>query len=203
MSLVEDVRGRSLPVGSIGHHATGWWAMLGGVVTEAALFGYLLFSYYYVAVQPRAEPWPPEMPHFALALPNTIVLLVSSATIWYGLRGARRGSVPEQLIGIAASIVLGIIFLVVQFFEWRAKPFSIHSSAYGSLYFTVTGFHMAHVAVGLLMLLAVLIWCWRGYFGPHRHSYVSIAAIYWHFVDVVWLTVFFTFYITPYLAGQS
>jgi cytochrome c oxidase subunit III len=199
MSLVEDAGQRQLPVGSVGHHATGWWAMLGGIATEAALFGYLLFSYYYTAVQPHAEPWPPELPHLSLALPNTIVLLASSGAIWYGERGSKRGNSGEEILGIAAAIVLGIIFVAVQFFEWHAKPFSLHSSAYGSLYFTVTGFHMVHVVVGLLMLLAVLIWCRRGYFGPHRHSYVSIATIYWHFVDVVWLAVFFTFYITPYL----
>jgi heme/copper-type cytochrome/quinol oxidase subunit 3 len=60
-----------------------------------------------------------------------------------------------------------------------------------------------HVAVGLLILLSIFIWSWRGYFGPHRHSYVSIGAIYWHFIDVIWLAVFFTFYITPYLMGRT
>ena len=201
MSLVEAQR--RLPVGSIGHHATGWWAMLGGIVTEAALFGYLLFSYYYVAVQPHTGLWPPELPSLTLALPNTFILLASSIAIWFGGRGAERGDAAEELFGTAAAILLGVVFVIVQLFEWHNKAFSIHSSAYGSLYFTVTGFHMAHVAVGLLMLLSIFVWGWRGYFGPHRHSYVSIAAIYWHFVDVVWLTVFFTFYITPYLTGRS
>jgi heme/copper-type cytochrome/quinol oxidase subunit 3 len=202
MSLVEATLQRRLPVGSIGHHATGWWAMAAGIVTEAALFSYLLFSYYYTAVQPHTELWPPELPSLALALPNTVVLLASSVAIWFGERGAKRGNANEELVGTAAAIILGIIFVTVQFFEWHNKPFSLNSSAYGSLYFTVTGFHMAHVVIGLLMLLGILVWCWRGYFGPHRHSYVSIAAIYWHFVDVVWLTVFFTFYITPYLTGR-
>lgn len=203
MSLVEQTSQRRLPVGSAGHHATGWWAMAGGVATEAALFSYLLFSYYYIAVQPHVELWPPEMPSLMLALPNTFILLASSVAIWFGERGARQGDRTMELLGIGGAIILGVIFVTVQFFEWHNKSFSLHSGTYGSLYFTVTGFHMAHVVVGLLMLIAVLVWCWRGYFGPHRHSYVSIAAIYWHFVDVVWLAVFFTFYITPYLTGRS
>lgn len=203
MTIADEAVERRLPVGSAGHHATGWWAMVGGITTEAALFGYLLFSYYYIAVQPHAEAWPPELPHLGLALPNTILLLLSSVAIWFGERGAKNGNSREELLGIGSAVGLGLVFIVIQLFEWREKPFSITSGTYGSLYFTITGFHMAHVAVGLAMLIAVLVWCWRGYFGPHRHSFVSIAAIYWHFVDVVWLAVFFTFYVTPYLTGQS
>jgi len=88
---------------------------------------------------------------------------------------------------------------VVQGFEWKAKKFSLASGSYGSLYFTITGFHMAHVIAGLAMLSAVLIWSVLGYFNPRRHAPVSISSIYWHFVDAVWLAVFFTFYVSPYL----
>jgi cytochrome c oxidase subunit 3 len=87
----------------------------------------------------------------------------------------------------------------VQVFEWKAKTYSLTSGSYGSLYFTVTGFHMAHVIVGLLMLIAVWIWSALGLFNPRRHLPVSISSIYWHFVDVVWLAVFFSFYLSPYL----
>ena len=68
--------------------STGWWAMLGGIVTEAALFGYLLFSYYYVAVQPHTGLVASRASEFALALPNTFILLASSIAIWFGGRGA-------------------------------------------------------------------------------------------------------------------
>lgn len=177
--------------------------MLGVITTESALFGYLLFSYFYIAAQPHTGLFPPEPPHLTLALPNTIILLLSSGTVWFGERGAKEGRTRVELLGISATLALGIIFVVVQIFEWKNKMSSLHSSAYGSLYFTTTGFHMVHVAIGLLMLAAVLVWCLRGYFGPHRHAYVSIAAIYWHFIDAVWLCVFFTYYLLPYLSGQS
>ena len=121
----------------------------------------------------------------------------SSVAVWWGERGARLGVRRQLLLGLLAGFLLGAIFIGIQLVEWSNKPFTIASHLYGSLYFTVTGFHMAHVAVGLLILLALLLWSALGYFGPARYAPVSIGAVYWHFVDVVWLTVFFTFYLTP------
>jgi cytochrome c oxidase subunit III len=95
--------------------------------------------------------------------------------------------------------VLGIVFLGLQMLEWRNKPFSLATNAYSSLYFTITGFHMAHVLAGLVILAFLLVWALLGYFDERRHSAVSIGTIYWHFVTVVWLFVFATIYITPYL----
>lgn len=198
MSTVTFPR-RDLPIGSIGSHANGWWAIICGILTEAALFAYLLFSYYYFTVQPRGYAWPAEMPNFKLSLPDTIILLISSGTMWWAERGARQGLRTRQVVGLAITFILGVIFVVIQVFEWKAKSFSVTSSAYGSLYFTVTGFHMAHVVLGLIILLPLTVWSGLGYFGPQRSSPISVGAIYWHFVDAVWLTVFFTFYITPYL----
>jgi heme/copper-type cytochrome/quinol oxidase subunit 3 len=188
-----------LPVGSIETHAFGWWGMIGAILTEASLFGYLLFTYFYFTVQTHTGPWPPEMPELKLALPNTIVLLLSSGAVWWGERATRRGARLQQTLGLAVGFVLGVIFVGIQVMEWRSKSFSFNSDAYGSLFFTVTGFHMAHVIAGLLILLPLTVWSAMGYFGRVRSAPISIGAIYWHFVDVVWLVVFFTLYLTPYL----
>jgi heme/copper-type cytochrome/quinol oxidase subunit 3 len=188
-----------LPVGSIRHRASGWWGMLGLILSEAALFSYLLFSYYYLAVQPHSGPWPPTMPELKLSLPDTIILLLSSVAVWWGERAINTGARLRAIGGIALGIVLGIVFVVIQVFEWKSKTFSISSHPYGSLYFTITGFHMAHVIVGILLLATVGWWMALDYYGPFRNAAVAISAIYWHFVDVVWLTIFFTFYITPRL----
>jgi len=189
-----------LAVGSIDRRASGWWGMLTLILTEAFLFAYLLFSYYYFAVQ-YGRPWlPAELPSFRLAGPNTAILLASSVAVWFGERGIRHGSRLRLILGVLVGLVLGALFVGIQFEEWMSKPFRLSSHAYGSLYFTVTGFHMAHVAAGLLVLAAVLLWSLLGYFDRQRMAPVSIGAIYWHFVDAVWLTVFFTFYVTPYLS---
>ena len=188
-----------LPVGARGKNSVGWWGMLCLISTEASLFAYLLFSYGFVAVQ-RGSAWSPE-PHPALrlALPNTVILLLSSVAVWWGEEGAKRGKRGQQLGGLGVGILLGVVFLVVQGFECRAKSYGLSSGSYGSLYFTVTGFHMAHVIAGVLMLVAVFLWSAAGYFNPRRHAPVSIAAIYWHFVDAVWLAVFFTYYVSPHV----
>jgi len=198
MTIVATSRD-DLPIGSMTSRTVGWWGMIAGIITEASLFAYLLFTYFYVAVQPHGEMWPAEMPTFKLAAPNTIILLVSSVAVWFGERGGREGSRWKQAGGMAIGFILGVIFVTIQVFEWKAKSFSLNSGPYGSIFFVVTGFHMGHVVLGLIMLLPLTLWSALGYFGPGRDAPISIGAIYWHFVDAVWLVVFFSLYITPYL----
>ncbi len=188
-----------LPVGDVGKRSSsGWWGMLALVATEASLFAYLLFGYYYAWLH-NGPGWIVEQPSLKLAGPNTVILILSSVAIWWAERSISRRSFVGQVAGLSIGIVLGIIFVVVQLVEWHNKTFTMTSSAYGSHYFIVTGFHMAHVVFGLLVLSAMLLWTVLGYFNRERHIPISVGSIYWHFVDVVWLTVFFTFYITPYL----
>jgi cytochrome c oxidase subunit 3 len=194
------LRGK-LPVGAIGTRASGWWAMLFVIFTEGSLFAYLLFSYYYLAAQPHLPGTFPEggMPSLSLALPNTIILLLSSVAVAWAQAGVERDRKGQLMLGLAISLLLGITFLVVQYFEWAEKPFTLASSSYASLYFVITGFHMAHVVVGVFILVALLTWSALGYFDNVRFTHVHVGGIYWHFVDAVWIAVFFTFYITPLL----
>lgn len=190
---------RPLPVGPAGRRSNGYWGMVFVIMTEAALFAYLLFSYYYLAVQPHQD-WPPGgLPDLKLALPDTILLLLSSVVVWWGEHSIKQGKRAASALGLGAGCVMGAVFVVVQCFEWKAKPFRIATNPYGSLFFVTTGFHMAHVIVGLIGLAALTIWTALGYFDRGRHAPVSIGSIYWHFVDAVWVTVFFSFYLTPYL----
>jgi cytochrome c oxidase subunit III len=194
-----------LPVGAIDTRASGWWAMIFVIFTEASLFAYLLFSYFYLAVQPHAPGTFPEggMPSLSLALPNTAILLLSSVAVGWAQFNIEHDDKRRLAFGLGIGAVLGMIFLVVQYFEWAEKPFSLASSSYSSLYFTVTGFHMAHVVVGVIMLWALFAWSLMGYFNRVRYAHIHIGALYWHFVDVVWLVVFFTFYVTPFLGMSS
>src|ERR1700761_1714220 len=150
----------ALPVGAIDTRATGWWAMIFVVFTEASLFAYLLFSYFYLAVQPHAVGTFPEggQPDLTLALPNTVILLLSSVAVGWAQFNIERNDNRRLCIGLGIGAVLGMIFLVVQYFEWAAKPFTLSSTPYSSLYFTVTGFHMAHVVVGVIMLWTLFAW---------------------------------------------
>ncbi len=191
---------RPLPVGSKGRHASGWWGMLALILTEASLFAYLLFSYFYLASH-AVGPWPPNgPPHLNLSVPGTFILIAGSVVMWWGERGLKRGGTGQLVIGLVAALALGLSFIVLELKEWNGEPFTLSTSVYSSLYFTITGFHLLHVVVGLFMLAALLLWTSLGYFDAQRHSAVTIGGVYWHFVTVVWLAVFFTFYISTRLS---
>jgi cytochrome c oxidase subunit 3 len=190
--------GNTVPVGSAGERATGWLACLMLIVTEGSLFGYLIFSYLYLAVQ-NTQHWPPEgLPKLPLGSINTLILLSSSGFVWLCERFVKRGRVRPAVISMIVAIVLGIVFVGIQLHEWHAHPYGLTSNLYGSLYFTITGFHMAHVLVGLVVLILLCTWTALGYFEAHRHAALTIGGLYWHFVDVVWLFIFTTIYLTPY-----
>jgi cytochrome c oxidase subunit III len=188
-----------LPVGSIGRHANGWWGMMMLIVTEGALFVYLLFAYYYAAVQHQRNWLPEDLPDFRLSLPDTILLLLSSVVVWRGESLIKQGRSGATAVYLGVAALMGIVFVAIQALEWGTKKFTPFSGSYGSLYYIITGFHMAHVAAGVLILATLAPWCALGYFDRIRSAPVSIGAIYWHFVDAVWLALFFTFYVTPRL----
>jgi cytochrome c oxidase subunit III len=188
-----------LAVGPVGRHGIGFWGVGTLVASEAALFAYLLFAYFYTGATAQ-QGWLLEPhPALTLALPNTIILLASSGFAWFGERGVLRQRRTETLFGFGVAFILGAVFTTVQFFEWHSKAFQIGTSSYASLYFVTTAFHIAHVIIGLAVLAALFLWAALDYFSPRRRLTVSAGVLYWHFVDVVWLFVFTTYYVTPYL----
>jgi heme/copper-type cytochrome/quinol oxidase subunit 3 len=179
--------------------APGFWGMMLLITTEASLFAYLLFSYFYLGSM-ATGPWPPDgPPSLKLVIPNTILLLLSSGTMYWAESGIRRGLVGRLRTGLVATLVLGIVFLAIQGVEYSEKRFTPTTSAYGSLFYTITGFHGVHVAVGLLMIAVILARAVLGHFRAGRHEAVTNVSWYWHFVDVVWLCVFTSLYVSPYL----
>jgi heme/copper-type cytochrome/quinol oxidase subunit 3 len=200
MSMATSADTYRLPINPATRRSPGWWVMVLVVVTEAMFFAYLLFGYAYLASVSTAA-WPPRgAPEMTLALPNTAVLLASSATMWRAERGIAQGRPHRLCLWLLATFVLGAAFLTVQGVEYGRKTFTPQSGAYGSLFYTITGFHGAHVFVGLLMNVLVQLRAWRGHFTAERHLAVINTALYWHFVDAVWVAVFVTLYVAPRLA---
>ena len=190
---------QSLPVGSEGKRSGGWWGVLALIVTEGSLFGYLLFTYFYLASQTE-QHWPPDgLPILLMPGVNTVILLASSVFVWASERCLQRRQIRWSLASMALALILGVCFVVIQLHEWSIQPYDMTSNLYGSLYFTITGFHMLHVIVGLIILMLLLLWIALGYFDDRRYAAVTIGGLYWHFVDVVWLFVFSTLYLFPYL----
>jgi cytochrome c oxidase subunit III len=188
-----------LPVGPVRRHGVGVWGVGTLVATEAALFSYLLFSYYYIGATAPGDWLLEPHPILKLALPNTFILLASSGAAWLGEQGVLKQRRLPALLGFATALLLGTIFVIIQFYEWKSKPFQLGTSSYASLYFVTTGFHIGHVIVGLAALAAIFLWTALDYFSPRRRLTVSAGVVYWHFVDIVWLFIFTTYYITPYL----
>jgi heme/copper-type cytochrome/quinol oxidase subunit 3 len=183
--------------------STGWWGMVGFVTTEAALFAVLLGTFFYLRFQ-HGSRWPPqeiERPELIVPLIMTAVLLPSSLPVIWAERGIRRGQLWRLRLGLAATLVMGLTFLTLQAIEYRIKlhEFTVTTDVFGSLFYTITGFHGLHVAVGLLILSWVLAASMRGSFSARKHEGVRLAAIYWHFVDVVWVAILFTVYLSQHL----
>lgn len=188
-----------LPLGSTDARGNGWFGMAALVTTEACLFAYLLFSYYYMAFHYGREWLPEKLPNFKLSGPMTALLFSSSVIVWIGERGIKKGRRWICVAGLVGGAILGLAFVALEATEWAGNDYTLSTNSYSSLYFTVTGFHMAHVVGGVLMLLTMALWTSLGKFDSHRRDPISIGAFYWHFVDVVWVAVFTTIYVTPYL----
>lgn len=188
-----------LPVGSAGRASVGWWGVICVIATEGSLFAYLLFAYFYFAVQLDGDWSPHPAPMLLYTLPGVIALILSSGSAWWAERSARRGLRLQQLAGLAVTAALGIAFAVLQVVDWLAEAFTLQSSEFGSNFYTITGLHMAHAVFGILMLLLLLLWSALGYFNANRHAAVMIGLAYWHFVVLVAVVVFLCLYAVPNL----
>ena len=114
---------KKLPVGTVGRHSSGWWGMLALIATEAALFAYLLFSYFYLATQATTTWLPSDAPSLKLALPNTIILIVSSFILKWGERAIQRGKRTQLLWAIGLTVLIGIVFMYVQMLYYHGIPY--------------------------------------------------------------------------------
>jgi heme/copper-type cytochrome/quinol oxidase subunit 3 len=128
-----------------------------------------------------------------------VLLLISSGFVWLAEQGIIRGRRGQALLGLCVAFVLGVVFVAVQRLDWGSKPYHLGDSSYASFYFVTTGVHVAHVIVGLLMLAALFWWTALGYFSARRRIALAAGALYWHFVNVISVCIFVTYYVTPYL----
>lgn len=143
--------------------------------------------------------WPPQgieiLDPMHLPLFNTIILLLSGTTVTWAHHSLVHGERSMLKWMLALTVVLGILFSYVQFYEYAHAPFAFSGSVYGATFFMATGFHGFHVLVGTIFLIVCLLRAMSGHFKPEKHFGFEAAAWYWHFVDVVWLFLFFAIYI--------
>jgi cytochrome c oxidase subunit 3 len=133
----------------------------------------------------------------------TIILVVSSFTCQMAVWSIRRGDHRGLVRNMAVTFLLGVGFLLLQAYDYSVlmhDGLTIGTTTFGTTYFTLTGFHGAHVFGGVIMLAVVLYRSMAGQFSARHHDMVEAGSLYWHFVDVVWILLFSILYLLP-LAG--
>ena len=197
--------GEQLPTVGNGTLNFGWWGMVLFIAVEATIFALLLASYFYVRF--RSGPvWPPdgiEDPKLKLVLIMSVVLWSSSLPVHLAHSAIKHGRQRALRACLVIAFLLGATFLILQctkeYPDILRHEYTPRTNAYGSLFFTITGLHGAHVFVGLLMNAWTQLRAWQGAFDEHRHVTVQNFVMYWHFVDVVWVFVLATLYLSPHL----
>jgi cytochrome c oxidase subunit 3 len=143
--------------------------------------------------------WPPEgtevFDPWHLPLLNTLILLTSGTTVTWAHHALIHNDRRGLIWGLVLTIALGATFTAVQVYEYANAAFSFGGGIYGTTFFMATGFHGFHVLVGTIFLLVCLFRAMRGHFTPQQHFGFQAAAWYWHFVDVVWIFLFFFIYV--------
>jgi cytochrome c oxidase subunit III len=169
------------------------------IASEVMFFGGLFGAYF--TIRSAASEWPPpDTPHLSAgyAAVLTTILVTSSVTMQFGVWAIRRNEQRRLLLWLGVSLLLGLTFLFMQGLEYATlieEGMTLSSGVFGSTFYTLTGFHGAHVAGGAAFILIVLLRARSGQFTARYHDTVEMASYYWHFVDVVWIGLFSTIYL--------
>ena len=169
------------------------------LASEAMLFAGLIAGYIVLRLSSPAWPPSPDLPKLPVVLTgiNTVFLIASSFTYHAAEVAVKKGK--KGTAWLFLTVLLGSLFLCIQAYEW----YHMHheglwfntGGAYGSSFFVLTGFHGLHVLVGVLMIAWALIRQLGGAYTAQSHTYLILAGMYWHFVDVVWLFLYSVLYL--------
>lgn len=179
------------------------------IASEVMFFGGL-FAAYFIA-RADAPVWPPSdlltpeqlargvelKLELALPLIATCVLVSSSFVMQWSVFQIRKGNRTGLIWGLFISVVLGLVFLAMQMYDYSQLPFRASDTIYGTTFFTLTGFHGAHVAGGVIFMGVCLVRSMGGQFSSEHHEAIEAASLYWHFVDIIWIALFTILYIVP------
>jgi heme/copper-type cytochrome/quinol oxidase subunit 3 len=175
----------------------GMWAFL---ASECLFFGALISTYLLYRSRAPLGKTPHDLYDIPYTSVSSFVLLMSSLTMVMALAAIQRGDHARVRTWLLATAVLGMVFIGGQVYEFTIfteKGLNLSNSVAGSSFFVLTGFHGAHVTVGILWLLSLLGFSFQGRLPADKSLNVEIAGLYWHFVDVVWIVIFTVVYLVP------
>ena len=194
------------PVAGLAHDARGGISnpilgMLLFITSEVMFFAGLFGAYF--SARAQHTPWPPEefahtLNPLSLILVATVILVLSSVTCQMAVNAIRRDDRAGFLRNMSVTVILGVVFLLMQAYDYLLladEGLTLAAGSFGTTYYTLTGFHGAHVFGGVLMLGVILYRGMAGQFSSRHHDAVEAASLYWHFVDVVWIVLFSVLYL--------
>ena len=180
--------------------STAWWGIVCLIMTEGTIFAGLIATYFFLRTS--AHEWPIgglEKPELKTTIIFSFILWGSSVPMVIAERAAKKGDGFRLRTGLMLSFLMGAAFLVHTAGDFEKLHFGWRTNAYGSIFYTTVGLHALHVLLGLMMSSVVQIKAWLGKFSAEKHTTVEVYALYWHFVDVVWLFVMPTFILSPHI----
>jgi cytochrome c oxidase subunit 3 len=171
------------------------------LISDVVLFSAFIFAYLYL--RNSVPDWPPitkdgkQLPRFdvAFAAINSCVLFGSGATMHAAMESWKHLKRPAFNMWMLATIVLGIMFLGGQAYEYSHAAITWAGSTMGASFFTLTGLHGIHVFVGVIYLITLYIQANNGVYTGSKYFGLTAGTLYWHFVDVIWVALFFLFYL--------
>jgi cytochrome c oxidase subunit III len=181
----------------------GFWGVYWLIATESMLFVSMFGAYYYLGN--NKDRWAIEKPP-GLVYPFVLlaILVSSSIVLHWGELQVLKNRFRAGRIALWITVVLGLVFLVIQGFEYAKewKDITPDSDAYGSIFYTITTLHAAHVIVGILLLMFVGFFPRYGIMRRSPHRPYQVVARYWHFVDAVWFFIVGLLYCVPHLLSH-
>ena len=170
------------------------------LASDCMFFGSLIGTFLAYRGRSLVGPSPLEIFDIPYTSVSAFVLLMSSLTMVLALAAIQRGDPVRLRIWLVTTALLGMVFIGGQYYEFTTfyqEGLSLQHSLFGSSFFTLTGFHGAHVTIGIFWLLYLAVCSWRGRLNSEQALFVEIAGLYWHFVDVVWIVIFTVVYLIP------
>jgi heme/copper-type cytochrome/quinol oxidase subunit 3 len=175
----------------------GMWLFL---ASDCLFFGALISSYLLYRGASTQGPFPKDVYDIPYTSVSSFVLLGSSLTMVLALAAAQRRDFGRMRIWLLATAMLGMTFVGGQVYEFTAfhkEGLSLSQNLFGSTFFVLTGFHGAHVVIGILMLLSLVSFSYADKLPEDASFPVEMVGLYWHFVDIVWIIIFTVVYLIP------
>jgi len=167
------------------------------IIAESAIFLIFVVAYVYYIGRSLSGPTPAQV--LELPILSTICLLSSSITIHYAVGALRKDNVRGCTLGLAGTVLLGAVFLMMTAREWyhliHDFGLTIRTNLFGTTFYSLVGLHASHVVVGLTMLTIALALSLRGSVTEEHAERLEVLSLYWHFVDGVWVVVFTVVYV--------